>query len=1078
MKRLFLLIAVCAGIAAAQCPTGTNYPGALDTAQSLTVAANNVATTLENNMQSGDTAAVLTNASGWVPYMMATIDSGANMEIVFVTAVSGNVLTVARGCENTAAVPHASGVGIANNATAYAGHTSVVSAIEAMQALVGAAPAHGVAIGEGAGTFHYASGSAGQVLAWNSSGDPSFQNAAANPALSNLSVPTAVSTNLLPGSASAYTMGSSAMPWSQVFAAPNNPFSAITDTPALQGTVGNCVPGTLDRILNGNTGIVTYGAATCAAVPTGSSAVEGGALAGYVLNGSTSGTGVPLSAMAGPSADGVAIEANILISDYQLQFCPGTTTGVTLASDISSNSTTIPLSCAAAAQVAQSGHITIGGENIEICGGSGSTLTTCSISGTYALLNDTVTAASASGTTVTLTLTSTTGFYVGQIALVSGITNSGTCGSMMPCTYDGAYPITGITGNTLQYTVTNAGLGTATLSSATAVPFYCQAAYNCYDITSVTGNTFPKYLSPYATSNTTLSLNGTSCTVNTYVTDVLLYVTCGSAPSSSSSWTYNGRGSQGTLAASHNGPVGMTYQGDGVVQTYERVTGYGIEFDMNNFSASSGRIGVEIAGGGGVPCLTCSGGYSPEVTPAFGAALNIESIGPDYQTPWPVGLSLFPGSSVIGLSLGPADELADVPSQPIQFGAFGDKQLYITAEMYLDHTGNMVIQSAGTGAVIFQAGGSNQAMAINGGFTDLGNLYLPAVAPATGSPVGVCLGSVAANGGAFTTTGCPSGSSGANTALSNLAAVAINQSLVPGSSGLNIGQSSGNTWLNVYTGAVVSQTSLDLLASGSSTSVGIGNTTIGNVLSVSPLSPIQTSQTALRGTFELPDIAPATGTPVTICLASVASSNGALTTSGCPSSSGANTALSNLSSVAINASLLPGLTNSISLGSPSLLWQNGYFENIYALALAPMSGLNPLCVNSSGQLVTSGCSGGSGANTTLSNLSSPTAVSQNLIPGSSGLTLGTDTGGFAWSSLFVEFIENPAGPVLLRPGGSSSQSVTIEEYGGAGNVAIFQGTGSIYFPPLQPSTSSLVCISSVDGHIYAQGTANGTYCPY
>ena len=46
-----------------------------------------------------------------------------------------------------------------------------------------------------------------------------------------------------------------------------------------------------------------------------------------------------------------------------------------------------------------------------------------------------------------------------------------------------------------------------------------------------------------------------------------------------------------------------------------------------------------------------------------------------------------------------------------------------------------------------------------------------------------------------------------------------------------------------------------------------------------------------------------------------------------PAASGANTALSNLSSVAINTSLLPGVSGSHSLGSPSFKWNIGYLNS-------------------------------------------------------------------------------------------------------------------------------------------------------
>ena len=57
-----------------------------------------------------------------------------------------------------------------------------------------------------------------------------------------------------------------------------------------------------------------------------------------------------------------------------------------------------------------------------------------------------------------------------------------------------------------------------------------------------------------------------------------------------------------------------------------------------------------------------------------------------------------------------------------------------------------------------------------------------------------------------------------------------------------------------------------------------------------------------------------------------------LTWGGGGSSSGANTALSNLASVAINTSLLPGTDNAIDLGSSSKQWRRGYFGTAIVMA--------------------------------------------------------------------------------------------------------------------------------------------------
>ena len=68
-----------------------------------------------------------------------------------------------------------------------------------------------------------------------------------------------------------------------------------------------------------------------------------------------------------------------------------------------------------------------------------------------------------------------------------------------------------------------------------------------------------------------------------------------------------------------------------------------------------------------------------------------------------------------------------------------------------------------------------------------------------------------------------------------------------------------------------------------------------------------------------------------------------------PSGSGANSALSNLSAVAINTSLLPGITNSISLGSSSFSW-----AGLYATTAYDASGISSVLLSSRQLANTSG----------------------------------------------------------------------------------------------------------------------------
>lgn len=68
------------------------------------------------------------------------------------------------------------------------------------------------------------------------------------------------------------------------------------------------------------------------------------------------------------------------------------------------------------------------------------------------------------------------------------------------------------------------------------------------------------------------------------------------------------------------------------------------------------------------------------------------------------------------------------------------------------------------------------------------------------------------------------------------------------------------------------------------------------------------------------------------------SAAGAISCTTCVVIAGANTALSNLAAVAINAALLPGTTNSIALGSSSFLWSNAFLSS--GTAAAPAIQLN------------------------------------------------------------------------------------------------------------------------------------------
>ncbi len=134
MKRLILAIAL-AGVAFAQ-----SYPSAIYTAP---VARDNVATTLSAPMAAIDTVAVVTSGTGFVANMYIYVCDGAQtgtagkctgtFEIMKVTNVAGNVLTVTRAQGGTSAVAHASGKAISNAVTSpyVNGPSNEVAAVEA-----------------------------------------------------------------------------------------------------------------------------------------------------------------------------------------------------------------------------------------------------------------------------------------------------------------------------------------------------------------------------------------------------------------------------------------------------------------------------------------------------------------------------------------------------------------------------------------------------------------------------------------------------------------------------------------------------------------------------------------------------------------------------------------------------------------------------------------------------------------------------------------------------------------------------------------------------------------------------------
>ena len=171
---------------------------------------------------------------------------------------------------------------------------------------------------------------------------------------------------------------------------------------------------------------------------------------------------------------------------------------------------------------------------------------------------------------------------------------------------------------------------------------------------------------------------------------------------------------------------------------------------------------------------------------------------------------------------------------------------------------------------------------------------------------------------------------------------------------------------------------------------------------------------------------------------------------------GASTTLNNLTSpTAVNQDILPDATNTRNLGSSALLWQNVYLYNLkfsdgttQSTAFTPYTagtGIsitgNNITNSSPDQIVSltagsgvsisgaypsftiSATGGGSGANTSLSNLVSPTAVNVNLLPSANNTkNLGSSTVG--WKNLYLGGSVYLGGVRFLSTGSGSGNNNT------------------------------------------------------
>jgi hypothetical protein len=108
------------------------YPSSIATDPSLKVAANRVQTTLRGSISTGDTLITVSDASRLVPEMLLSADS----EILSISSISGNNLTVVRGFDGTQPACHSSGTTMRVEVDAWH-HNALAAEITAIEQTLG-----------------------------------------------------------------------------------------------------------------------------------------------------------------------------------------------------------------------------------------------------------------------------------------------------------------------------------------------------------------------------------------------------------------------------------------------------------------------------------------------------------------------------------------------------------------------------------------------------------------------------------------------------------------------------------------------------------------------------------------------------------------------------------------------------------------------------------------------------------------------------------------------------------------------------------------------------------------------------
>lgn len=108
------------------------FPDSVATDAHLKLAANRLQTVLRHSVGTGDTAWTVADASRITANMLLTVDS----EIVSVTSVAGDVLTVVRGYDGTTAAPHNTNRSVAAFITAWH-HNALAAEVKAIETALG-----------------------------------------------------------------------------------------------------------------------------------------------------------------------------------------------------------------------------------------------------------------------------------------------------------------------------------------------------------------------------------------------------------------------------------------------------------------------------------------------------------------------------------------------------------------------------------------------------------------------------------------------------------------------------------------------------------------------------------------------------------------------------------------------------------------------------------------------------------------------------------------------------------------------------------------------------------------------------